>query len=464
MKDWTIETCANGFRRSFRQCALILLLLTSTARAAAGLQSPASGPSDGAAIAIGQAVVALHGPWKFRTGDDLRWADANFDDSDWEAIDLTPAAGAHDADVGLTGYVAGWTARGHAGYSGYAWYRMRVSVTAPAGAMLALAGPADVDDAYQLFFRGRLLGGIGDFSGTTPVVYATQPRVFPLAPSAAGLPDSAVVALRVWMSPQSIGAAPDVGGIHIAPELGEAAEIENRYRAQWLELIRGYFLEIVQALIFAALAAMSCSLLMFESANRSYVWLAVALVLTGAARANLALVSWTQWESAKSFEAIENAVLIPLILGTWTMTWYYWLGLRGCRWVRTAVSGLTAGYMVAQFVIWFSGSASAGVSVVSSGLRLGFVGLTFFVAYEGFRQARWDIWSTLPAMLLISIGLFASEISLLRIPGIWFPYGTGVSRTQFAYAGFDVALFLLLLRRLRFHAEPCGSPSAHQAA
>ena len=34
----------------------------------------------------------------------------------------------------------GWTARGHAGYSGYAWYRTRVQVAAQPGEKLALLG------------------------------------------------------------------------------------------------------------------------------------------------------------------------------------------------------------------------------------------------------------------------------------------------------------------------------------
>jgi hypothetical protein len=34
------------------------------------------------------------------------------------------------------------------------------------------------------------------------------------------------------------------------------------------------------------------------------------------------------------------------------------------------------------------------------------------------------------------------------VPGIWFPYGVGVSRTEYAYFAFDIALFIYLLERL----------------
>jgi len=46
--------------------------------------------ADSVPITIGRSVVALNGPWKFHIGDGPGWADPNFDDSDWETMDLTP--------------------------------------------------------------------------------------------------------------------------------------------------------------------------------------------------------------------------------------------------------------------------------------------------------------------------------------------------------------------------------------
>jgi len=34
------------------------------------------------------------------------------------------------------------------------------------------------------------------------------------------------------------------------------------------------------------------------------------------------------------------------------------------------------------------------------------------------------------------------------VPGIWLPYGVGVSRTEYAYFAFDIVLFIYLLQRL----------------
>src|SRR5678810_1203803 len=71
-------------------------------------------------------LATLNGPWKFITGDNMQYARSNYDDSQWENMDLTAPPRVHDDDVGLSGYIPGWTAKGHSNYSGYAWYRLKV--------------------------------------------------------------------------------------------------------------------------------------------------------------------------------------------------------------------------------------------------------------------------------------------------------------------------------------------------
>src|SRR5450631_1532814 len=100
-------------------------------------------------ITLGQSAVPLYGPWRFTVGDspiDLKsgqplWAAPDFDDSHWENVNLTPKVGAHDPNAVFTSYLPGWTAKGHPGYWGYAWYRIRVQVTATPGQRLALIAP-----------------------------------------------------------------------------------------------------------------------------------------------------------------------------------------------------------------------------------------------------------------------------------------------------------------------------------
>lgn len=428
-------------------------------------------------ITLGQSVVPLNGPWKFHTGDDPRWAGPDWDDSDWEMVDLTPLAGAHDADVGLTGYVPGWTATGHPGYSGYAWYRMRISVAAPVGESLALAGPADVDDAYEIFWNGALLGGVGAFSSARPSVYSILPRTFPLpqpTQSSAGQcfataqTVSGVVAFRVWMAPATVPAAPDVGGIHIAPLVGGSGAISTRQTIQWLELFRGYVVDVIEPGGFVLLAIMAFCLFVWSSADSGYLWLTLALLLLALARGNLAFFSWTQVESALAFEIVQNVLLIPLGLGTWTIAWGAWLRVRERGFVTRAAGTLTLVFMASQFCSssftarFLPHGALVASQSASATVRLLFAALLVLVVLWGIRQRGREGWLTLPAVALLSVGLFAQELSAVHVPSIWFPFGTGVSRTQFVYPIFDMVLFALLIRRLGSFAR--GNESTERPA
>ena len=408
-------------------------------------------------ITLDHSVAALNGPWKFHAGDDPNGAIPNVDDASWETVDLTPSPGAHDSDVGLSGYVAGWQARGHRGYIGYGWYRLTLTVNAPSGTALALSGPPDVDSAYQVFLDGHLLGGIGDFSGHMPVAYSIQPRVFNLPASvASGHP--VVLAIRVFMGPWDIG-ADDAGGIHIAPAIGERSSVEAQYRLQWLETVKGYIVEVVEAFLFVLLALMSLSLLSFDRSNTAYRWFALALLLVAAYRANQAIFYWWQFESIHTFEFVSYVMLVPLCLGAWAMAWRAWFEVNEPRWLRQSIAILTLIYMVAQCLScsWFYGvlpswtATSVGwlVTIVRVMLLLALA----IIVVRGMQKMGREGWSALPAVVFISIGLFAQELSAIHIPGIWFPFGTGVSRTQYAYLAFDIAFVILLAQRLRRFAR-----------
>ncbi|HEY2068140.1 MAG TPA: hypothetical protein VGG48_01185 [Rhizomicrobium sp.] len=391
---------------------------------------------------LGPSAVALNGPWKFKPGDDARWADPATPDADWSTIDLTPPPGAHDGDVGLSGYVPGWQARGFAHVSGYGWYRLSVSVTNVTGEEVWLAGPAAADSAYQVFFNGRLIGHNGDFSGASPVVTSIQPRLFAL-PRALWNTDgqrlTGVIAFRVWMSKTYAAADPQGGGLRIAPVIGARSMVDARYRLQWLQTVEGYAVDAIEPVFFLLLALLALSLIPFDKRDAFYPWLAAALVLLAAARANQAVYFWTQAESAGQFVILRGVLLDPLILGAWTLTWRAAFALAWARRWSIAIAVLTLTLMAAHW---------AGLSTVSQAARYGFILVTAAIAALGLRRDAREAAFALPALLLMSAGLFAAELSQTGVPGIWFPFGVGVSRTQYAYAAFDVALFALLLHRL----------------
>lgn len=436
---------------------LALLVMLAVHIGGTGSASAADRPQT-VSILLGNSTVALNGPWRFAVGDDLRWAALDFDDNHWETVDLTPPPGAHDADVGLPGYVPGWSLRGHPGYMGYAWYRLRVTVESDTDAPLALAGPTDVDTTYQLYVDGKLLGGPGVFSGQRPTVYSVQPTVFPLQASPSTRPRTYLIALRVWMDPTNAGE--DSGGIHIAPTIGHSGDVDLLHQMQWLQTFKGYVVDAVEPMAFVLLAIMVFGLVACRSAD-SYRWLAAALLLTAWLRANQVLYFWTHAESLRSYDISRNVVLAPLVLAAWTMAWRDWFRLDNSPWLLRVIGALTLVYAVVALIgrPWFMQDAQHGLKTTADFLvqvvRVIFAALYLWVVGASvIRRPKPSSGLAAIAAITIGIGLFARELSSIGVPGIWFPYGTGVSRTQYAYAVFIPLLFTLLLMRLVGYARP----------
>jgi hypothetical protein len=121
--------------------------------------------------------------------------------------------------------------------------------------------------------------------------------------------------------------------------------------------------------------------------------------------------------------------------------------------------------MIAEFLrrSWFYGYVPNGIDsalrYLILGVRLSFLAMLGLITYRGIRGQGRAGWYALPAVLSIAVALFAQELSAIHVPGIWFPFGTGVSRTQYAYAVFDIALASLLWHRLHGYARRVTAPA-----
>lgn len=428
--------------------SLALLLFLPCARA------PAAQPR--LPVSLGASMITLSGPWRFRVGDDPRWADPAFDDSAWETVDLAAPAGATDGDVGLPNYAPGWSARGHAGYHGYAWYRIALSLRTPMDDSLALLGPWAVDSAYQVYANGSLLGGVGDFSGPAPVAYGYHyPTLFALPPLPGGL---VAIAIRVWMGPWG-SPLPGAGGIHIAPAIGEQHAVAAQYHLQWLAIFEGYVVDAIPALLFFLAALAVLCLQPFDRGGRTYPWLAVALTLSGIQRGNQAFFFWLRVETIRELVIFIIALAGSLGLGAWMMAWRIWFGVKAA-WLPAAIAALTLALFVAQLLArpWlfdaaFPHSVGIGVRYLIVTVRVAFLLIFILIACEGVRRCRPDGWLALPAILTIGAVLFSPELVAVHVPGIWFPWGVGLSLSECASVGFVLLLFTLILRRLWSYAE-----------
>ena len=382
--------------------------------------------------ALRAAATLLDGPWRFRTGDDPHWADAGLDDRDWETIDLTAPPGSHDGDVGLPDYVSGWMAHGHAGYRGYAWYRRTVLV--PAGrASWDILGPALVEHGYELYWNGELLGGSGRL-GANPRVVGTRPLRFALPASAAGT--RGVLAARVYMLPGS-GASADGGGMHSAPILAPRPISDALHRAHWQRTIAGYVADAVEPLAMVALIGLA---LAFRSRHRttegSFLLLAsIALAFMASRRLNNAIVSWTDWQELTTYAWLAAWMWVPAV-AAWALAWNRWRE-QPWRSIDLAAVLLAAAAMLGTVL------HSASLTRAS---RLGSIALFVVIGLRIVRGGARRVLALATLAILVA-GLFGGELlDPAGVPGIWFPFGIGVSRTQYIYAILIPLLAILIVR------------------
>jgi len=152
-------------------------------------------------------AVAVDGPWKFHLGDDIGWASPSLDDSDWESLSVRRP----------------WGMQQHPNTDGFAWYRRRITLAEDPHAppSLAILLPA-VEDAYELYWNGQLVGTYGKLPPHPWYYFDQRPRTFDLGPTGPG-----VLAVRVWKAPFSSFDSGKQGGFYAPPLLGSPNAIAD---------------------------------------------------------------------------------------------------------------------------------------------------------------------------------------------------------------------------------------------
>jgi hypothetical protein len=86
-------------------------------------------------------------------------------------------------------------------------------------------------------------------------------------------------------------------------------------------------------------------------------------------------------------------------------------------------------------------------------VRLAFIALFVMIAVRVVRGGRMRVLA-LATLAAVVAGLFGGELlDPLGVPGIWFPFGIGVSRTQYIYA---IVIPLLAVLIVRASSSPSG--------
>lgn len=225
--------------------------------------STASGPSasqtTGAPSAAVHGVAHLDAQWKFRTGDDVTWADPSLDDSGWPAVSLSQSLVEQGFDT----------------YSGYAWYRLKLQpaqVTEigkmAGGQQLALLVRGDSIGQLDVYVNGLESGhtrGMND----SPSEYLSGPLVVPVNPATTG---PTVIAIRTWVGPTvTVGR-----GLLDRVEVGAVDEMSDRQAMavghQWNEHVTA---GLVVSFLFLCVAVLGTFLYLAQRHHPEYLWLAL---------------------------------------------------------------------------------------------------------------------------------------------------------------------------------------------
>jgi hypothetical protein len=136
------------------------------------------------------------------------------------------------------------------------------------------------------------------------------------------------------------------------------------------------------------------------------------------------------------------------------MVWWVWFRLQRPAWLPRAVAGLTVVYIVAGaigddlFFSVFPHPVAVAFHMVALVVRLLLFSLLLWIVIQGIRSHGLEGWLVLPAVVLLGISRFGTELNVMHVRVFWFPFGLQISVGFVAYLLLMAVAALLLLRRL----------------
>ena len=202
-------------------------------------------------------IITLDGAWRFRVDDDPRYADTAFDDSSWQAINLSQSL----------------TDQGFDTYNGFAWYRIRLQPE-----LISQFGGPQGNAQPVLLVTGNSIGQIavyvnGQESGhtrgmtDTPAEYQSPPFIVPLPTSG-----PAEVAIRTWAGPKVTIGRGLLDKVELGPRDDMAERLSMAVGRQWNEHAVA---AMIVAFLFLCVAGLGAALYLAQRNHSEYLWLAL---------------------------------------------------------------------------------------------------------------------------------------------------------------------------------------------
>jgi Stage II sporulation protein E (SpoIIE) len=349
------------------------------------------------------------------TPDDLPWAQPGYNDSSWEQL--------HGDQT--------WGAQTHPSYVGFAWYRKPIEVDGASGPLTILMPP--VDDAYELYWNGKKIGGSGSLPPHAQWDATPQAATFPLPTN------SGVLAMRVWKSTLASVDPTTLGGMEAAPRIGDSAYLALQTRATVMERERRRLPVLISSALMLVTGLISLLVFMRERRRWLYFWLALYLIAIGAAGIHNVLDTSAGFFGnqlyIQVFSCVADLSLWALLLALFGLdqerSWRRWtLGLAGLYFAAQTVDIITLLFWEhgGKGLVWTDAITTAIytiaplyiVAIVIAGLRrrsqidlwplaliISFEGLWVFVrgiAGQGLQITQWGGLLTWMSSLGFSLG------------------------------------------------------------
>jgi phosphoserine phosphatase RsbU/P len=271
--------------------ALVALLTVVTAALPAPAQQVDASATGG--------PTSLDAPWRLHFGDDPAFAQPGFDDSNWL----------------LHRIEKDWASEGRKGYSGYAWYRMRVVLPASSEPLaIAIYPPAN---AIEVYIDGALAGTLGRMRPEPGFTHLRTVYAIPMPGALHGR--SIEVALRAWEDKRAspyvgAGAASHPALLGTARDLDRITALEQESR--WLAKFPDWAVDMAGLCV----GLFSFGLFLLQRQAREYAYAAV--YLCGSAAYDVLFWILRQAGADQPIVANASGVLDSVLLCFWLLfTW-----------------------------------------------------------------------------------------------------------------------------------------------
>ena len=368
----------------------------------------------------GGGPVTITSPWRFHTGDDQQWASPTYDDSQWPLLRMDKS----------------WNVQGYGGYSGYAWYRIRLQL--PESKELLALGLDWVAVAAEVYADGHLIAEMGQMK-PEPVWRGRLPRdivVVPLPPSLYGR--TIEFAIRAWQSPQL---APRFGtGSAQLPRLGNAQAIRQLHDLSVDQSFLTFLPDWTVMIVALVIGLISFGLFALRPRATEYAWAGLYLLCETLFR------GFNLYRRAHQLPTHESVLVLYSLSGAAMICWFFlvwgFMHARADRLLRIGIF-LALCMPLATFLVIRGVAEISTVYILRASIIL-CIGLLIFArllreAWRGNRDAR---------VFLVPFLLYTVMDAVLYIRGAF--YYAGLSNTNTGLEFYRGPYFVVTWDRVGF--------------